>query len=116
VYKGVPGRSAAPFLFVRRTGAAGGYLIALLGVLILNFCLLRALPGDVRTVIGAEVMTRVPAALSGNDAGISIISFFTYLLKIFRGDWGVSFFSISLSSGLSSSISRGASFLASCRF
>ena len=92
MYKGVPGRSAAPFLFVRRAGAAGGYLIALLGVLILNFCLLRALPGDVRTVIGAEVMTRVPAALSGNDAGTSIISFFTYLLKIFSGDWGVSFF------------------------
>jgi len=91
-YKNVLGRSAVPFLFVRRTGAAGGYLIALSGVLILNFCLLRALPGDVQTVIGAEVMTRVPAALPGNHAGISIISFFTYLLKILRGDWGVSFF------------------------
>lgn len=90
--KGVLRRSTVPFLYVRRSGVAGGYLIALLGVLILNFCLLRALPGDIRTVIGAEVMTRASAALPGNHVGFSVVSFFTYLLRIIRGDWGVSFF------------------------
>jgi len=85
-------RFVAPFLLVKRTGYVGGYIIALLGVLILNYSLLRALPGNLSTVIGADVMTRIPSAPPENHAGGSALSFLAYLLRVLKGDWGSSFF------------------------
>lgn len=82
----------APFLLVKRTGYVGGYIIALLGVLILNYSLLRSLPGNLSTVIGADVMTRIPLTNPENHVGVSVLSFLAYLQRVLKGDWGVSFF------------------------
>ncbi len=83
-----------PLLFpvIRRTGHVGGYLLALLGVLILNYTLLHSLPGDLQTVIGADVMTRVPPALVEGPMGKSVPAFFAYLFRVLKGDWGMSFY------------------------
>jgi len=85
-------RFVAPFLLVKRTGYVGGYIIALLGILILNYSLLRALPGNLSTVIGADVMTRIPLTHPENHVGVSVLSFLAYLQHVLKGDWGVSFF------------------------
>ncbi len=88
----LPGRWASPLSVARRTRTLGGYLIALIGILFLNFILLRLLPGDIRTVIGAEVMTRVPQSAAGSPGAPSLTAFFHYLLRILEGDWGTSYF------------------------
>ena len=83
---------ALPILFVKRTGSVGGTLLALLGVLVLNYSLLRALPGDLSTVIGADVMTRVPLSHPESHVGSSALSFLAYLQRVVTGDWGISFY------------------------
>ncbi len=86
------GRWISSPALVRGTRTLGGYVLALGGILFLNYVLLRLLPGDIQTVIGAEVMTRAPAAAPGSAGPSSLAAFGHYLLRILKGEWGVSYF------------------------
>ncbi len=88
----LPGRSMALPVFTRGTRTLSGVFIALVGIMFLNYFLLRLLPGDIGTVIGAEVMTRPPLPAAGSPEPLSLNGFTHYFLRIISGNWGDSYF------------------------
>jgi peptide/nickel transport system permease protein len=80
----------------------GFYLVAFFGALTLNFFLPRMMPGNpvqmyISTLyqsggrIDASTIAAVEKLFGYNQNEPLIISFFNYIVSIFKGDWGVSF-------------------------
>jgi peptide/nickel transport system permease protein len=80
----------------------GFYIVAFFGALTLNFFLPRMMPGNpVQMYIGtlyqsggkinAETIAAIEKLFGYNQKEPLIVSFFNYVISIFKGDWGISF-------------------------